>query len=139
MDERMYWVAWSRFPRLGGRRLLALYRAFGSLEAAWSAPYSALADVPDFGPKLASDAVNERKHRRPEVEWEAVSHDAVTIVTWVDAAYPAPLRDLLDPPPVLYVMGELPEWSRAVAMVLSSRAARPWWADSRRDRPLPRP
>ena len=34
------------------------------------------------------------------------------VVTWVDALYPARLRDLFDPPPALFVCGR--RWSRVV-------------------------
>lgn len=113
----MYWVAWSRIPKLGGRRLLSLYRAFGSLEAAWAAPVNRLADVDDFGPKLAIEAAAERKRRDPAAEWRAVARGPVKVYTYVDEGYPAPLRHIPDPPPVLYVMGDMPDWSRAVAVV----------------------
>lgn len=117
MDERYYWVAFSRMPRLGGKRLLALNSHFGSLAAAWHAPVHRLVDVPDIGPILAAEAAAERLKRDPEKEWEAVARPSHQIVTWVDEDYPAPLRTLLDPPPVLYVMGTMPDWSKAVAMV----------------------
>lgn len=113
----MYWVAWSRIPKLGGRRLLSLYRAFGSLEAAWAAPVNRLADVDDFGPKLAIEAAAERKRRDPAAEWRAVARPPVKVYTYVDEGYPAPLREIPDPPPVLYVMGELADWSRAIGVV----------------------
>src|SRR5689334_3383490 len=122
MDERMYWVAWSRMPKLGGRRLQALFREFGSLEAAWAAPVSRIADVPDFGIKLACEAVAWRKSTSVADEWVRASFSHSRTVTWVDDDYPAPLRDLHDPPPALYVMGELPRWERAIAIV-GNRAA----------------
>jgi DNA processing protein len=117
MDERQYWVAWSRIPKLGGKRIQALNAHFGSLEAAWHAPVRRLVDVPDIGPLLAAEAAGERLKRDPAREWAAVSAPEVQVVTWVDDHYPAPLRDIADPPPVLYVMGEMPDWSKAVAMV----------------------
>ncbi|MNS32677.1 hypothetical protein D3C72_647700 [compost metagenome] len=117
MDERMFWVAWSRIPKLGGRRLQALNAHFGSLEAAWQAPVRRLADAPDIGPRLAAEIAAERLRRDPAAEWAAVARPSVQVLTWVDERYPAPLRGIPDPPPVLYVMGDLPDWSRAVAMV----------------------
>ena len=55
MDERMFWVAWSRMPKLGGARLLALNEHFGSLSAAWGASPRQLAEVSLLGPKLAAE------------------------------------------------------------------------------------
>jgi DNA processing protein len=96
---------------------LALNTHFGSLEAAWHAPVHRLVDVPDIGPLLAAEAAGERLKRDPAREWAAVTRPEMRVVTWVDDDYPAPLRDIPDPPPVLYVMGVMPDWSKAVAMV----------------------
>ena len=117
MEERMYWVAWSRIPKFGGRRLLSLFEAFGSLEAAWHAPLRKLADAPDVGPTLAIEAVAWRKDREPGAELDAVSGPSHRVYTWVDAGYPEPLKTIPDPPPVLYVMGEFPDWSKAIGVV----------------------
>lgn len=123
MDERMYWVAWSRIAKLGGKRLLAMHEHFGSLAAAWEAPVRALAEVPGLGPGLAAEAAAARQERDPEADWAFVSRPPVQVITWLDPDYPAPLRTIADPPPVLYAMGRLPAWERTVAIVGTRQAS----------------
>ncbi|HEY9724217.1 MAG TPA: DNA-processing protein DprA [Oscillatoriaceae cyanobacterium] len=117
MDERSFWVAWSRAPKLGGRRMLALASHFGSLAAAWEAPAARLAQVESIGAAIAAELAAYRQSCRPQDVLGGVEHPRWRVLTWVDDDYPAPLRDLSDPPPALYVMGELPDWERAIAMV----------------------
>lgn len=117
MDERTYWVAWSRAPKLGGRRMLALAAHFGTLEAAWAAPAARLAQVEGIGAGIAAELAAYRQTHDPDAVLAGVESLHWRVVTWADESYPAPLRDLLDPPPVLYVMGELPDWERAIAVV----------------------
>jgi DNA processing protein len=125
MDERAYWVAWSRLPGIAGRRILALQEHFGTLSKAWESPLRDLACVPGIGLKLATEVATQRKWRTPADEWISVDRPPVQVITWLDDSYPAPLRDLSDPPAVLYVLGTLPDWSRAVAIV-GNRDASPY-------------
>ncbi len=59
----------------------------------------------------------------PARELAAARSAGVDVVPWGSPAYPAPLLDLADPPPVLFVRGKLlPCDARAVAVVGSRRA-----------------
>ena len=77
--------------------------------------------VPGLGGKLAAvrqGAAFAQECERLEANW---AH----LVTFADAAYPDLLRWLPDPPPVLYVRGELlPEDELAIAVVGSRRPSR---------------
>lgn len=55
-------------------------------------------------------------------EREQAARSGARIVTWADAAYPARLRPLADPPLVLFVRGTLEEAAGAVAIVGARRA-----------------
>jgi len=62
---------------------------------------------------------------------EAVYHDAVsrgyTVITPEQSRYPKSLRQLVDPPAVLYGKGELPDFDRVVAVaVVGTRTASPY-------------
>jgi len=117
-----YWVAFSRIPRVGRVRAMLLEQAFGRLEDAWKAPASGLRAA---GLDAASVAaiVAARPQIEPAAEMERLRNVGVTALTWNDPAYPARLRETPDPPPVLYVRGELtPQDEWAVAVVGTRRA-----------------
>jgi len=63
---------------------------------------------------LAADAI----HRA-----EAAS---ITAIAWSDAAYPAALTTLADPPPVLWTCGRVPALSAPAVAIVGSRAASPY-------------
>jgi DNA processing protein len=66
-----------------------------------------------------------RSHRAPDagrVEIEAAGRGGFRIVTLSDPAYPRLLREIPDPPPMLYVHGELEGLERPIAVVGSRHA-----------------
>lgn len=106
--ERSYIIAFNMIQGIGGRRLAALLEHFGSLERAWHASYQELVQIPGMGRKTAQQVVEQRKLVDPIREERWASRYGGRIVTVVDEEYPSPLRALTHPPPVLYIMGQLP-------------------------------
>lgn len=124
-DDRAPWVALSLIPGLGARTLDRLLGAFGSLEAILAAPPAALLAVPRIGPKTAAAirAVDLERTRSDIARWQA---DGIHILLHTDADYPAALKTLDDPPPVLFRRGAmLPQDERAVAVVGTRRPSPP--------------
>lgn len=115
------WVALSLIPGLGARTLDRLLEAFGSLEAILAAPPDALQTVPRVGPKTAAaiQAVDLPRTRADIARWQAAG---IAILLHSDADYPAALKTLDDPPPVLFRRGAaLPQDDRAIAVVGTRR------------------
>ncbi len=117
-----YWVAFSRIPRVGRVRCGLLEQHFGRMEEAWKASASELrAAGLDSGTVTA--IVSARPQIDPGSEAERLRVARVSALTWNDDGYPAKLRETPDPPPVLYVRGELaPQDEWAVAVVGTRRA-----------------
>lgn len=61
-----------------------------------------------------------------EVEWIRVAAQNATIVTFGCAAYPERLREIYDPPPVLWLRGEVRLWSRPAIAVVGTRHPSPY-------------
>jgi len=115
-DELKYWVAFNRIPGIGRVRLSLLLKRFGTLERAWQAPP---ADLRAAG--LESKVVQQIAAQGPKVdpdeELDRLARYGVRALTWDDEAYPTRLKEIYDPPPVLYVRGEpsdADEWAVAV-------------------------
>lgn len=53
----------------------------------------------------------------PRSELERAEEDGVEVVSWFDEKYPKQLKDIAEPPLVLYVKGRLPDLSDAFAVV----------------------
>ncbi len=104
-DDRPYWLAWQQMPRVGPVLIRRLHQEFGSLEAAWMAPKTQLGRVEGFGPKLLALVSEARSQLNPQEFFE--NHCQANPQFWIptDPDYPALLRELPGPPPLLYYRG----------------------------------
>jgi DNA processing protein len=115
-DERVYWVLLSMVAGIGPARFGRLLDAFGGARAAWGAGELELAAV-GLERRAVRSLLDLRKRLNPEAEWRRLERLGATVLTLDDPEYPARLREIADPPPVLYVQGGLTmadEWSVAV-------------------------
>jgi DNA processing protein len=105
-------------PGVGPRTRKALLDRFGSSSAVLRALPSQLREVPGVGPKLAAKIAVAREEIHAEEEIEVCRSNGVAIVTLSDPQYPRPLREIPDPPGVLFVRGQWePRDAIGVAMV----------------------
>jgi len=113
-------------PGVGPRTGRALLERFGSPEAVLAAAPSQLREVPGVGPKLAEKIVTAADAIDAEGELALCHQRGVSILTEADESYPALLREIADPPGVLFVRGQiLPQDGLAVAIV-GTRHATPY-------------
>jgi DNA processing protein len=115
MDKR-YWVGFNLVKGIGAVRLQALRDHFGDLSVAWQAPLQAL-QAAGLSLKLAERVMQIRASVDLEKYLAKLGVQGIQILTWDDELYPQRLKEIDQPPPVLYMRGELkPEdfWSVAV-------------------------
>jgi len=116
MDKR-YWVGFNMVKGIGAVRFQALRNHFGDLSIAWQAPVDAL-QAAGLSPKLAERVTQVRASVDLEKTLAGFAEQGITILTWNDELYPQRLKNIDQPPPVLYVRGTLTsEDSWAVAVV----------------------
>ena len=117
MMEVKYWAALSRVPKLGTVRFRKLEAYFGDLKHAWNA---GLADLKAAGIEAgtAQEIVAARPRVDPDGELMRLQQAGVRALTWHDSEYPARLKEISDPPPVLYIKGAFqPADQRSLAVV----------------------
>jgi DNA processing protein len=119
-DEKAHWLALTRVGGIGSVRFRILLEAFGSIEAAWNAPAEAVRAC-GLGPAAACALIDGRTQIDPQGEIERVQAAGYTALTWLDAEYPQRLREIAQPPPVLYVWGSLGESDRWAVAVVGTR------------------
>jgi DNA processing protein len=115
MDKR-FWVGFNLVKGIGAVRLQALQDHFGDLSLAWQAPPVAL-QAAGLGPKLAERVIQIRGSLDLDRYMARLEAQGIQILIWDDELYPRRLKEIDQPPPVLYMRGALkPEdfWSVAV-------------------------
>ena len=117
MSDVRYWLGFNLVPHIGPMRTRALMACFGDLETAWRADAAHLRAA-----GLPQNAIQELLYRRLSLDLEAelrkVEDLGLQLLTWESERYPALLKSIHQPPPLLYVDGQLtPEDDWAVAVV----------------------
>jgi len=124
-QELKYWIAFNRIPGIGRVRFGLLEKHFQSLGDAWQATASALTEA-GLERAVVQRIVAGRPDIDPDAELERLETTGVRALTWNDAAYPARLKEIYDPPPVLYVRGELFEGDEWALAVVGTRRPTPY-------------
>ena len=106
MDQIQYWVALNRVPRLGTVRFGRLEAYFGQLENAWNADLGQLKSAGIEG-RAAREIISARSRVSPDDEMERLRQAGVMAINWHHPDYPARLKEISNPPPVLYYKGTL--------------------------------
>lgn len=118
MDSREALVALNLLPNIGPVRVRNLLSRFGSAQAVLAATQADLSQVDKVGFKAANNIIRWRELIDLDGELRRIDQFGANIVTTDDSDYPALLRQIYDPPLVLYVRGTLrPEDAYAIAMV----------------------
>ncbi len=122
MDPKIYWIGFNYVKGIGAVRLQALLDAFnGDLQAAWEAPYDQLRQA-GLSTRLVEGVIKVRAELDLERIWQRTAAAGIQVLTWQDESYPRLLREIYQPPPVIYLRGEiLPEDETAVAVVGTRR------------------
>jgi DNA processing protein len=123
LSDLQYWIGFQLTQGIGPVRLRALIDHFGDVETAWHASAVSLRSA-----GLNQAAVERLLYTRSRVDLQAelarLERHGVRALTWDDADYPKLLREIDQPPPVLYVKGALlPQDEFAVAMVGTRNAS----------------
>lgn len=106
MTEREAFIALNRVSGLGAITVKRLIEAFGSAAALAGRQTQELLMVQGIGREKAEAFSRDFAALRFGDELERAVALNVTLVTWADAAYPAMLKEIIDPPLVLYVAGD---------------------------------
>jgi DNA processing protein len=118
------WIALSRIKGLGCVTFKKLIAHFGDPAAAFSSTVSELSAIEGVDAQVVEGLRGFNQWDEVENEVRRAERAGATLIPFNHASYPARLRMIADPPPLLYVRGELrAEDERAVAVVGSRSAS----------------
>lgn len=118
------WLAFNRLPGLGARKKLDLLQSFASPDALFAAAPEAwrAAGMKDAALNVlaAGPAALLRDADRAWLDTPDTS-----LLTWLDPDYPALLREISDPPPLLYLRGQRQVLRHPMLAIVGSRNPTP--------------
>ena len=116
MTDTEAFIALNMLPLIGPVRVRKLLEVFGSPRRILEAGPRDLRGVQGIGDDIAESIASWRVHSDPAAERERAEKFGAEIVIQSDPAYPALLRQIHDPPILLYVWGTLKD-SHAIGVV----------------------
>lgn len=123
LSETAYWVAFTGVYGIGMARAQKLATHFGSLANAWHADAFDLRSA-GLDARAVGAILSSRKNRDPLEELAHIHEQGIQALAFSDDGYPDRLREIQNPPMVLYLRGALcPEDDWAVAIVGTRRAS----------------
>jgi DNA processing protein len=125
-DEAIASLRLSLVPNVGPQLHHRLMAYFGSANEVISAPPSALREVPSVGATLAGEIARAVDTINVQTELDRCREHQIQIIPFDDDSYPRNLREIPDPPPILYVQGDLREEDMLSIAIVGTRHATPY-------------
>ena len=124
-DQYLGWVALALTPGLGARSAGKLLREMGSPEAIFNASLTTL--EAHRLPAAVAQAIHSRQPLSAAAKELAQAQAAgCKLLTWDEPEYPQRLREIYDPPPLLYVLGNIELLNRHLISVVGARRPTPY-------------
>lgn len=124
-EDRLAWLALILAPGLGPRRVLEAMRQLEAPSQIFSLPLTAIEGL--RFPAAAAQFVFDGKARAAaEEEWVRVCEQGVQLVTFSCPQYPERLKEIYDPPPVLWVRGNADLLARPSIAIVGTRRPTPY-------------
>jgi DNA processing protein len=124
-EERLAWLALVLSPGLGPKRILDAMAQVGSASEIFAMPLTGL-EALRFPAAAAQFNFDGKGRTAAEQEWTRVAAQGATIVTFGCTEYPERLKEIYDPPPLLWVRGPVKLLSRPAIAVVGTRHPSPY-------------
>ena len=123
--KRKYWIAFSSIEQIDSSFIKKLYEHFGDIELAFNASLEDLKKVEGLSVKKCENFLKYRDKVDIDRTFTEVETRGINFLTLEDANYPQMLRQITNPPAVLFYKGKLFECNleKTLAVVGSRRAS----------------
>lgn len=115
-NELKYWVAFSNIDKIGPIRFKRILDRFETMGNAWRATMQDIIYA-KIEPAIAQEIIINRNKISPDEELEKIKNEGIGLLTIKDHNYPLLLKEIYNPPPLLYYKGNLDNLNPAIAIV----------------------
>ena len=109
-------------PGIGNHTIRRLLAAFGSAEKSLAATSAELAQIDGLTPDVRQQLIDGRSHAPLAQELQLIEQHQCHIVTIDDDTYPPLLKQIHDPPVLLYIIGKFPLQDTPSIAIVGSRS-----------------
>ncbi|MGO9777314.1 MAG: DNA-processing protein DprA [Terracidiphilus sp.] len=124
-EDRLAWLALVLAPGLGPKRILDAVKQLQAPSQIFELPLTALEGL-RFPAEAAQFIFDGKARQAAEEEWALVAAQGATLVTYSCPEYPERLKEIYDPPPVLWVRGAATLLSRPGIAIVGTRHPSPY-------------
>ena len=124
-ENRLAWIALALTPGLGPKRILKAAQALQDISRLFTLSLTQLEGL-DFPAESAQFLFGGKARLDAELELARTRERGGVIVTYEEEDYPDRLREIFDPPPVLWVLGDVKLLSRPAIAVVGTRHPTPY-------------
>jgi DNA processing protein len=117
------WLALGRIRGVGGVSFKKITARFADPAAVFRASAAELAEIEGLHRELIHSIANFNDWAEIHKEIQRARAAGIKLIPFSDAAYPGSLRAIADPPPLLYVKGELRDNDSKAIAIVGSRSA----------------
>lgn len=115
--EKIYFNAFNLFPEIGAIRFKKLLNYFPDLKTAWQSSTQELRQA-GLDEKTTQTILEGIKKINPDEEFSKLEKEGIGIITINDDSYPKILKEIHDPPAILYIKGQFePEDNFCLAII----------------------
>jgi DNA processing protein len=124
-EDRLAWLALALAPGLGPKRIHDAMAQLNVPSQIFTLPLTALEGL-RFPAQAAQFVFDGKARAAAEAEWAQVAEQGATIVSFSCPEYPERLKEIYDPPPVLWVRGRAELLARPAIAVVGTRHPSPY-------------
>jgi DNA processing protein len=124
-EDRLAWVALALTPGLGPKRILSASKRLQDMSRLFRLSLTELESL-NFPAPSAQWIFSGKARKDAEQELTQIREKGGVILTYADEIYPESLRQIFDPPPILWALGNVKLLSRPAIAVVGTRAPTPY-------------
>jgi len=124
-EDRLAWLALVLSPGLGPKRIVDAMAQLDAPSQIFALPLTGI-EALRFPAHAAQFIFDGKARTAAESEWARVAAQGATILTYGCQEYPERLKEIYDPPPVLWVRGDVGLLARPAIAVVGTRHPSPY-------------
>jgi DNA processing protein len=125
VEDNLGWLALTLTPGLGPRRILEAMKELAAPSQIFELSLTEL-EALQFSAEASQFLFDGKGRRAAEAEWAAIEAAGARLVPYDDPVYPERLREIYDPPPVLWVRGRAELMARPAIAIVGTRHPSPY-------------